>query len=219
MNFSWRRHNNEGFDNLAPAQSVKAFILVVLPARLDPTQCREQSQARLSYAEAQGDGRSKLATVPLEVGCSDPLSYGSIHWYFRQESNLRCPKTGDFFAMRLKELQSPAIAAMRHPSVGESRKIPFRQSPCVRHNPSKLGFCSHLWRFRIFGAFREARPLSRGLGSFSESGKPITTAHPYFLLFDTAKLDSPDAAYLRSKKNLQKKFAPIKRRLFWAPQK
>lgn len=48
-----------------------------------------------------------------------------------------------------------------------------------------------------FGAFCEARPLSRGL---------FSTAHPYFLLFDTAKLDSPDAAYLRSKKNLQKIF-------------
>lgn len=152
----------------------------------------------MSYAEAQGDGRSQLATVPLEVGCSDPLSYGSIHWYFRQESNLRCPKTGDFFAMRLKELQSPAIVTMRHPSFCGSRKISFRQSPCVRHNPSKLRFCSHLWRFRIFGAFREARPLSRGLGSFSESGKPITTAHPCFLPFDTAKLDTLDAAYLRS---------------------
>ena len=89
------------------------------------------------------------------------------------EANLRCPKTGDFFAIRLKELQSPAIAAMRHPSICGSRKI------------------------RTFGAFCEARPLSRGL---------VSTAHPYFLLFDTAKLDSPDAAYLRSKKKLPKMF-------------
>ena len=59
-----------------------------------------------------------------------------------------------------------------------------------------------------FGAFCEARFLSRGLVSFSESGRPITTAHPYFLLFDTAKLDRQDAAYLRSKKNLQKNFTP-----------
>ncbi len=33
------------------------------------------------------------------------------------EANLRCPKTEDFFALRLKELQSPAIAAMRHPGL------------------------------------------------------------------------------------------------------
>ena len=52
----------------------------------------------------------------------------------------------------------------------------------------------------------EALPLSRGLVSFSESGRPITTAHPYFLLFYTAKLDSPDAAYLRSQKKLHKFF-------------
>ena len=68
--------------------------------------------------------------------------------------------------MQLKELQFPAIAAMRHPSICGSRKI------------------------RTFGAFCEARPLSRGL---------VSTAHPYFLLFDTAKLDRPDAAYLRSR--------------------
>lgn len=62
---------------------------------------------------------------------------------------------------------------MRHPSIRGSRKI------------------------RTFGAFCEARPLSRGL---------VSTAHPYFLLFDTAKLDRPDAAYLRSKKNFLKCF-------------
>lgn len=70
-----------------------------------------------------------------------------------------------------------------------------------------------------FGAFWEARPLSGGLVSFSESGKPITTAHPYFLLFDTAKLDSPNAAYLRSRKKLSKFFSYDKRPLFWRPQK
>ena len=57
-----------------------------------------------------------------------------------------------------------------------------------------------------FGAFCEARSLSRGLVSFSESGRPITTAHPYFLLFDTAKLDRPDAAYLRNQKKHHKFF-------------
>ena len=98
---------------------------------------------------------------------------------------------GRFFAIRLKELQSPAIAAMRHPSIRGSRKI-------LRKRSAK--------RRRTFGAFLEARPLSRGLVSFSESGRPITTAHPYFLLFDTAKLDSPDAAYLRSQKKHHKFF-------------
>lgn len=44
---------------------IEAFMLSVLPARLE------------------------LATLPLEVGCSDPLSYESQYWYFRQESNLR----------------------------------------------------------------------------------------------------------------------------------
>ncbi len=40
-----------------------------------------------------------------------------------------------------------------------------------------------------FRSLFEARPLSRGL---------VSTAHPCFLLFDTAKLDRPDAAYLRT---------------------
>lgn len=57
---------------------IEAFLLSVLPARIDSTQCRAQSQACLSYAETQGDGRSQLATVPLEVGCSNLLSYGNI---------------------------------------------------------------------------------------------------------------------------------------------
>lgn len=35
---------------------------------------------------------------------------------------------GSFFAMRLKELRSPAIVAMRHPNVGGSRKILCKQS-------------------------------------------------------------------------------------------
>lgn len=113
--------------------------------------------------------------------------------------------------MRLKELQSPAIAAMRHPSILRKQKDWLRLSL----------FLSGLRRFaiRTFGAFCEARPLSRGLVSFSESGKPIMTAHPYFLLFDTAKLDRPDAAYLRSRKKLQKNFSDDKRPLFWTPQK
>ena len=126
------------------------------------------------------------------------------------EANLRCPKTGYFFAIRLKELQSPAIAAMRHPSICGSRKIGSDWVYFQRYSP----ICNS-----TFGAFWEARPLSRGLVSFSESGKPITTAHPYFLLFDTAKLDSPNAAYLRSRKKLQKKFSDDKRPLFWTPQK
>ena len=54
MNFFWRRHNNEGFDNLAHVRSVKAFILSVLPARLEP------------------------ATLSFVVRRSNPLSYGSI---------------------------------------------------------------------------------------------------------------------------------------------
>ena len=82
--------------------------------------------------------------------------------------------------------RSPAIAAMRHTGSSGSRKI------------------------RTFGAFCVARPISRGLVSFSESGWPITTAHPYFLLFDTAKLDRADAAYLRREKKLEKFFIPIK---------
>ena len=40
-----------------------------------------------------------------------------------------------------------------------------------------------------FRSLFEARPLSRGL---------VSTAHSCFLLFDTAKLDRPDAAYLRT---------------------
>ena len=73
---------------------------------------------------------------------------------------------------------------------------------------------------RTFGAFCEARPISRGPVSFSESGKPIKTAHPCFLLFippsdealkvDTAKLDGADAAYLRREKKLEKFFITIK---------
>lgn len=49
-----------------------------------------------------------------------------------------------------------------------------------------------------FRSLFEARPLSRGL---------VSTAHPCFLLFDTAKLDRPHAAYLRTppKKNYLKK--------------
>ena len=75
---------------------------------------------------------------------------------------------------------------MRHLSIRGSRKI-----------GSDLVYLSGLRRFaiRTFGAFWESRLLNRGL---------VSTAHPYFLLFDTAKLDSPDAAYLRSHKNLQK---------------
>ena len=61
-----------------------------------------------------------------------------------------------------------------------------------------------------FRAFCEARPISRGL---------VSTGHPYFLLFDTAKLDSPNAAYQRSLKKLQKIFSNDKRALFWMPQK
>lgn len=53
-------------------------------------------------------------------------------------------------------------------------------------------------KIRTFGAFWEARPLSGGL---------VSTAHPYFLLFDTAKLDSPNAAYLRSREKTSKIFS------------
>ena len=48
-----------------------------------------------------------------------------------------------------------------------------------------------------FRSLFEARPLSRGL---------VSTAHPCFLLFDTAKLDRSDAAYLRNKRIFEKKF-------------
>ncbi len=130
------------------------------------------------------------------------------------EANLRCPKTGDFFAIRLKELQSPAIAANNSryatPQYLRKQKDWLRLSLFQRSSP----ICNS-----TFGAFCEARPLSGGLVSFSESGKPITTAHPDFLLFDTAKLDSPDAAYLRSRKKLSKFFSDDKRPLFWTPQK
>lgn len=53
-----------------------------------------------------------------------------------------------------------------------------------------------------FRSLFEARPLSRGL---------VSTAHPCFLLFDTAKLDSPNAAYLRSRKKFSKIFSDDKK--------
>lgn len=46
-----------------------------------------------------------------------------------------------------------------------------------------------------FRSLFEARPLSRGL---------VSTAHPCFLPFDTAKLDRPNAAYLRSQEQSSK---------------
>ena len=49
-----------------------------------------------------------------------------------------------------------------------------------------------------FRSLFEARPLSRGL---------VSTAHPCFLLFDTAKLDRADAAYLRTKKIFENIFS------------
>lgn len=55
-------------------------------------------------------------------------------------------------------------------------------------------------RFELSEPFCEARPLSRGL---------VSTAHPYFLLFDTAKLGRPDAAYLRSGEKSQKYFIAL----------
>ena len=51
-----------------------------------------------------------------------------------------------------------------------------------------------------FRSLFEARPLSRGL---------VSTAHPCFLLFDTAKLDRPDAAYLRNERIFEKNFFTI----------
>ena len=48
-----------------------------------------------------------------------------------------------------------------------------------------------------FRSLFEARPLSRGL---------VSTAHPCFLLFDTAKLYKRAASYLRIKKIFEKKF-------------
>lgn len=85
-------------------------------------------------------------------------------------------------------------------------KKPDRFGICLMSFCRKIGsdwvYLSGLRRFaiRTFGAFWEARPLSRGL---------VSTTHPCFLCFDTAKLDRPDAAYLRSEKNLQKNIAPV----------
>lgn len=59
------KHKIKGFGIVVMCDFIEAFMLSVLPARLE------------------------LATLPLEVGCSNPLSYGSRCWYFRQESNLR----------------------------------------------------------------------------------------------------------------------------------
>ena len=47
---------------------IEAFILSVLPARLDSTQSRAQSQARLSYAEAQGEWAKPTCDRPIRSG-------------------------------------------------------------------------------------------------------------------------------------------------------
>ena len=74
-----------------------------------------------------------------------------------------------------------------------SQDFPFRQSPGVRHNPSKLGFCSHLWRFQSCAytmsakcpfaeaeRFELSEPFER-LGPLAEGWfRPLT--HASFLL-------------------------------------
>ena len=54
---------------------------------------------------------------PTPVLQTAPLNRSAVLTYCLRgmDSNLRCPKRGEFFAMRLKEFQSPVITSMRRP--------------------------------------------------------------------------------------------------------